>query len=117
MPSYDASPTRDIADDITAIRSELAKTIQELRKRTEDAVNKDHTYRLEKAKAMVRSEGSSADKRDAEVELLVNHLRREAKLAAGLERSALERLQNLRDELKAVTSMAWVHRSEMELAR
>ena len=47
----------------------------------------------------------------------MNEDRKRAKLAAGLENSAQERLRNLRAELQAVTSLAWVHRSEMELAR
>lgn len=117
MQPFDASPTRDISVDIEAIRAELAKTIQELRKRTEAAVDADHRYRLEKAKAFLKASGKTMDLRESEVEILVNDLRREAKLALGLENSALERLRNLRAELQAVTSLAWVHRSELELAR
>lgn len=117
MQPFNASPTREIEEDINEIRKALAEASTELRKRMEKAVEADHRYRLEKAKALLKSEGSSADKREAEVELIVNELRKEAKLAAGLERSALERLENLRTELRAVTSKAWVSRSEMELAR
>lgn len=73
--------------------------------------------RFEKAKAFLRAEGKTVDLREAEVELLVNEIRKEAKLAAGLENSALERIRSLRAELQALTSVAWVHRSELELAR
>ena len=112
-----ASPTQDIAMQVELIRQELAKTILELKKRTEAAIELDHTYRLNKAKAFLKAEGKTVDLREAEVELLVNEDRKRAKLAAGLENSATERLRNLRSELQAVTSLAWVHRSEMELAR
>lgn len=111
------SPTTDIQAQVEALRAELAKASLELKRRMEAAVDADHRYRLEKAKAFLRAEGKTVDLREAEVELLVNHLRRDAKLAAGLENSALERLRSLRQEVSAVVSLAYVHRTEMDLAR
>lgn len=111
------SPTRDITERVLEITVALAETLLELKKRNRAAVDADHRYRLEKAKATLKSDEKTVDKREAAVEILTNELRKEAKFAAGLEASAQERLRNLREELHALTSLAWVHRSEMELAR
>lgn len=107
----------EVYEDMLKVRGALSLAQQTLEKQTEDSVEKEHRYRLEKALAFLKAEGKTVDAKNAEVELLVDDVRFQAKLAAGLQEATVERLRNLRTEMQALTSLAYMVRSEMELAR
>lgn len=107
----------EVAADLAAIRAELAKAQNTLQDALKHAVRSDHAYRLAKARAYLRAEGPNQAVRDSEVEISTEEERMTAKLDEGQVEAAKSRLQNLRAELSAVTSLVYLSRTEMDLAR
>jgi hypothetical protein len=95
----------------------MATTQGELSIQTVKAVEADHAYRLARLTAMARSQEKTQGMREAEAELASLDQRREAKLAEGRKDATLERLRSVRSEMQAWQALAYVLRSEMELAR
>ena len=110
----------------------LRKAQGEYETRIKDHVTAERLYKLGESMALLRVEGRNADERSAKAEMLaiqvpdangevqevtVNGLRYAAHLAEGLRDSAKKAVDNYRQEMSALQSLASLAKSEAELAK
>ena len=83
----------------------------------QDAARRRDEYELAKAKAMLKAEGSSADKRQAEVVTICSDLMTASHIADAKRDGMKERLRALSDVLNALQTRASFLREEMRFER
>ena len=90
--------------------------VQALRKTSQDLANAEHDYRLARALAWPKTEGT-AKQREDQVNSLTAGERLERDLAEGQRVAALEALRSRRAQLSALQSVANAERAEAEFTR
>lgn len=125
--------------DAASYNQRLVKAAERLREaqatydtRIKDHVTAERLYKLGESMALLRVEGRNAEERAARAEMLaiqvpdangevqevtVNGLRYAAHLAEGLRDSAKKAVDNYRQEMSALQSLASLAKSEAELAK
>lgn len=82
-----------------------------------DAVEKRHTLDMARARAFMKSEGKTADKRKAEVDLLCDAMEFDAHLAEGIQEALKERMRSINAQLNACQTRAGFLKAEMHQYR
>lgn len=95
----------------------VAEAHAELGRWIDRAANDDATYRREKAKAILTSDASNAQQREAEADLECWQLRARAKISESMKDSAMELIRSRRTQLTAVQTALNAVKEEASFAR
>jgi hypothetical protein len=106
----------ELNDMLHAAAADLYEAHRLLEERVKSSATADRAWRLARAKAYARTQGTVAE-RDAEVELETGDKRYEAKLSEDLRVAGLEGVRSRRAILSAYQSIAALTRSEMDFAK
>lgn len=106
----------ELASAMIQARDELEESLREHARCVQEAALKDRTYRIAKATSILSVDGT-VQEREAHMDQATAEVRYAAKLAEGLETSALEAIRSRRQILSALQSLAAAQREEAALAR
>lgn len=102
--------------DLQATSKELLAQCDELASTARDYAVKENAYRLAKANAYLKSEGT-VDARKAQVDKICEHNRLECHVAEGILDATRERVRSLRAVLSALQTIANGYKAEADFDR
>lgn len=103
-------------EDLQATCTDLLTECDEMPKLARDFAKKENDYRLAKATAYLKSEGT-VDARKSQVDLICEKERVASHIAEGLLDASRERIRSLRSVLSALQTIANSHRVEQDFER
>ena len=107
---------KNLNDDLESTSKELLAECDELAKTARDYAVKENAYRLAKAKAMLKAEGT-VDMKKAQVDEICQRERLDSHIAEGLLDATRERVRSLRAVLSALQTIANSHKAEADFDR
>ena len=107
---------KNLQEDLQATSKELLVQCDELAKTARDYAVKENAYRLAKANAYIRSEGT-VDARKAQVDKICEHERLDSHIAEGVLDATRERVRSLRAVLSALQTIANGYKAEADFDR
>lgn len=106
----------NLNEDLQSTSKELLSECDELATLARDAANKENSYRMAKATAYIKSEGT-VDARKAQVDLITEKERLASHIADGVLDASRERVRSLRAVLSALQTIAGGYKAEAEFSR
>jgi hypothetical protein len=107
---------RQLSMQMIAAKSDLEESMAEHERRVHESAEADRVARVAKASAYLAASGAVAE-RQAHVDQTTADVQYRAKLADGLEKSALEAVRSRRQVLSSLQSLAALARAEVDLAK
>jgi hypothetical protein len=95
----------------------LDEALSELRKRAVKAAELDTEYKKRMAECYLLAAGDTVKEREAHATIETAKLALDARIAAALERSAIEAVRSKRQQLSALQTIASAHKAEAEFTR
>ena len=108
---------QNLTEDLRETSKELLTECEALVEVAREYAEKENTYRLAKAKAMLRAEGKTVDLKKAEVDLICEKERLASHIAEGVLDATRERVRSLRAVLSALQTISGSHKAEAEFTR
>lgn len=115
-PQRKETSLKKLNDDLQATSKELLSECDVLAKTARDYAVKENAYRLAKANAFLKSEGT-VDARKARVDKICERERLESHIAEGILDATRERVRSLRAVLSALQTIANSHKAEADFDR
>jgi predicted alpha/beta-hydrolase family hydrolase len=106
----------NLASEAARLSTLIDKGVAELTKTSVEVAHAEHDYRLARAMAWPKTEGTAKERED-QVQAITAPERLQRDLAEGRRVAALEALRSRRAQLSALQSVANAERAEAEFAR